>query len=157
MKRFVKRDRWILDFAAAMVFSIGMTVGSQTAGDWWDGGQTHWDLILKLMGIAIASYSAVFLVGMAVRKHALFVRSWIWMSMVGALVYTVVLTITAIPMWSQYYRRFEVSSGVSETHYVLSHLPGMLAYWVIWALSGAIFITIARSIISHIECSQRLD
>jgi hypothetical protein len=144
MKQFLKKDRWVLDFAAALVFAIGMSTGSQIVGDSWDGGQRHWDRILAITGIALASYTAVFLVGMAVRKQASFIRSWVWMSIVGALVSTVVLTITAIPMWLDYYRRFDVNAGASQTQYILSHLPGVLAYWVIWAISGAVFLVAVR-------------
>lgn len=115
MRHILHEDKWGLDFAAILVFAVGLTVGSQILGDRWDGGHTPWYITLRLSGVAIASYTAAFLVGMAVRKHALFVRSWVWMSIVGALAYSVVLTITAIPMWLEYYHRFDATSGLPSS------------------------------------------
>jgi len=151
MTHLLKHDRWILDFAAALFFVVGMTVGSQILGDSWDGGRTPWNITFRLSGIALASYTATFLVGMAVRKRASFVRSWVWMSIVGALVFTIVFTIIAIPTWLEAYRRFNSNSGVTQSEYLLGHLPGSLAICVIFAIFGATMLLVVRLIVGLIE------
>lgn len=150
MKHLLRQDRWILDFAAALIFAVGMTAGALILGDRWDGGQTHWNSILILSGIALASYTTAFLAGIAVRKHALFVRSWIWMSIVGAFVCTVGLTLAAMPMWLEYYRSFDADSGRTQERYIFDHLPGVLAICVIFAGLGAVFLVAVRFVVAYV-------
>jgi hypothetical protein len=151
MKQYLWRDRWFLDLAVSVIFAVALTTASQIFGDRWDGGQTPRSLILMLDALAVVSYTVVFFLGVILSKRSSSVRSWVWMSIVGALVYSVVMTINAIPAWLEYYYRFETTSGLSPTEYVLDHFPSMLGICGIFAALGALFLVSTRFIVGFIE------
>lgn len=151
MKRILSQDRWLLDLAASVVFAVALTTASQIMGDRWDGGHTPWSLILTLDALAVVSYAAVFLLGVALSKRSWSIRSWVWMSIAGAIVFFIALTLNAIPHWLEYYYRFETASGLSPAQYLLDLFPSMLGICGIFAILGAAFLIGVRLVVGIAE------
>lgn len=152
MKHVLSGDNWTLDSPAAMLFAIAMATEFQYTSD---SGETHFDRILSAVGIALLSYVAVFLLGMILGKFTVLPRSWIWLSIVGALVYTLVRVVAVIPHWLDHHQRFYTGSGVTKSQYLLGHLPGMLGFFVVWAASGAIFLIAMRLVFAVLRKTEK--
>src|SRR5699024_6854674 len=95
--------------------------------------------------IAVGSYAAAYLVSIAFRNRASWVRSWIWMSVAGALVFTVVLTLIGIRNWSDYSQRFP-DAAASLGGYQALFIAGVFLF-LFSALAGAIFLGTVRVIL----------
>jgi hypothetical protein len=144
MKNVLREDMWTLDFAAAAIFAMAMAAEFQILSD--DSGEEHLERILPAAGIALLSYTFAFLLGIAVRKRISFVRSWVWMSLVGAGIYTAVVVISAYPMWEEYERRFHPGSGLTLGRYLHNSFLPWLAYFLMWAIPMAAFLIVVRSV-----------
>lgn len=144
MRDFLRKDNWKLDGVAALVFSACMGAAFQVISD---SGEKHADRIVSAAGFALSAYILTFLIGIFVRKLIRFLPSWIWMAGFGALTFTVMVTINAMPIWLDYYHRFESNSGVSEQAYLLQEVPSLIGIVTIWAVAGATFLIAIRWVV----------
>lgn len=143
-------NRWGLDFAASVIFALGMAAGSQIFGD---SGERHLDRILFASGIASGSYATAYLVSIAIRRSLPSVRSWIWMAVGGALVFSSVMTIKGILMWSQSYQRFPEAMNLYSGGY-RALVAGVVFLFIVWAVAGAVFLLIVRLIIDFFAAQR---
>lgn len=153
MRHFLQQDRWTLDFAAAVVFAMGMAAEFQIIGD---SGEKRWGRILSAAGFALVMYTGAFLLGILLRKRIRSIPSWVWMSVVGGLIQALGILIRAIPNWLDHYRRFSESSGKPLSGEICKLLAYGLFYWIILAVSGAIFLVMARYAIAFLNTICRV-
>lgn len=152
MRDILRKDNWKLDGATALVFAACMGTAFQVISD---SGEKHADRILSAAGFALSAYVLAFLTGFLIRRFVRVVPSWMWMSGFGALTYAVILGISIIPTTLDYYHRFEESSGISESAYLLQKVPALLMIMAIWAVAGAMFLIMIRCLV-QMASSHRL-
>lgn len=152
MKHFLQQDKWTLDFAAAMVFAVGMAAEFQIIGD---SGEKRRDRILSAAGFALVMYTGAFLLGILLRKRIRSIPSWVWMSVVGGLIQAVGAIVSTIPNWLDHYRRFSESSGKPLSGEIGKLLAYSLVYWIILAVTGAIFLIMVRYVVAFIEVGRQ--
>jgi len=148
MANFMRSDRWNLDFVAIIVFAIIMATIFWVVGN---SGPKNWTRIVPAIGIALIAYSGTFVVGVLLRKRVRHLRSWVWISIGGALIHTSILLFTiAIPQWIDHYDKFFLASNVTKSDYLIGHIPLVSLYFVVWGTSGAVFLVITRFVVNLI-------
>ena len=153
IRQSFKEDMWYVDILTTLIFAAGL---SAIFGYLSDDVGSHPERILNSVGFALAIYFVASLLGFLISKRIQPIRSWIWMPVAGAFIYTVGITLTAIPIWLEYYRRFPGTSGLSpEEQAYRQFVPGGLLYvlvwFLIWAISGACCVIIGRGIVAFLD------
>lgn len=143
----MKRDRWTLDLAVMLIFGVVAAAWFQIVSD---DGAKHYDRILFAIGIAILAYLITFVMGLAIKRFS-FVRSWVWMAMVGALVYEIAFLIRTMPMWLDNYRVLHARSSISLGEYFRPFLPSLIGFYFFWMIPSALFLVAVRYAIAFIE------
>lgn len=142
MANVLRSDRWKLDFVAIIVFAISMAAIFWVVGN---SGPKNWIRIVPAIGIALFAYSGTFVVGLILRNRVPLVRSWVWISIGGALMHTLILLFTiAIPQWIDHFDEFFLDSEVTKSDYLIGHIPLVALYFVVWGTSGAVFLVLTR-------------
>jgi len=147
MKFVMKRDRWTLDLAVMLIFGVAAAAWFQIVSD---DGAKHYDRILFAIGIAILAYLITFVMGLAIKRFS-FVRSWVWMAMVGALVYEIAFLIRTMPIWLDNYRVLKARSGISFSEYFLPFLSSAVGFYFFWMIPGALFLVAVRYATAFLE------
>lgn len=140
MRHIMKDDRWALDSVAILVFAMGMAAAFELISG---SGEKHSGHILAMAG---GGTSWVLRGGLAWDSSSYIpaIRSWAWLSIAGAFIYTLIVVMRAIPDLLARYYRFHEASEVTKSQYLLNLVPSMMGYFALWAATGAIFIATVR-------------
>ncbi len=138
-----EKDQWRMDAVSSILFSLCMSAFIQHAAD---SGQNFPERIAWAMLFGLASYSAMFVLALLLKKRLTFIRSWVWMGVGGALAQALGSWITAIPGFLEYHGRFSPPEALSARNLVSEMLPGYVLVWMVWAVLGCICILIVRFI-----------
>lgn len=90
------------------------------------------DRILFQMLIAAVAYLATFVVALALRKKLKFIRSWIWMGLIGTLIYLVIGNLVHFyPSGWEYFKLTSETTSMAIRNAILTKSENILIAWLI--------------------------
>lgn len=130
-----KKDLWILDLIISLIFNV--FIGYFLFRDSMTG-ERDWIIILY----GTTAYFITFVLAFYLQKKSMWIRSWMWLGIVGALARSVLLQAIYFPKLLDYYQR--ISSNISIEEISFDILKTIAFNWIFFAIIGLIFIFTAR-------------
>ena len=144
MREFlIHKDFWILDLFSSVIFAICMSAFVQIGGD---SGELRLERILFAIAIGVFAYLMTFAVALSLRRKVVFIRSWVWMGILGVLVHIVLRHLAHFSsIWANY-QRSSPTVFLAAWNAVMGELPLITINWIFWMIFACLFIFLVRFI-----------
>lgn len=141
----LRKDLWALDFLAAVVFGLGVAYWIRTS--WRVIDEVTWDRILFEMLLALAGYSATFVVALCLRRKLKF-PSWVWMGLVGALAYLALRRVVYFyPKDWKYHKLTSETTSEAIRNALLDGTESVITLWLFLIPFACLFIFAMRFVV----------
>lgn len=106
VKFLFQRNLWILDFITSIFFVVCLGYIVNTDSDLGNpNSKTHWEKILY----EVSAYVITFVLAVILQKNIAWMRSWVWLGIIGALVRILMLEIIDFSFVSYSHKFLEVT------------------------------------------------
>jgi hypothetical protein len=152
----LKKDLWTLDLVSSVLFGLGFSYLQRTVGRIIN--EITLDRILFGMLLALVSYLATFVVALFLRKRLQFLRSWMWMGIVGTLVFLVISQLVYFyPRNWEYFKLTSDTTSMAVQNALLDTSVSTLIGWIILTPFACVCIFAMRFIAYFIAGRNQVE
>lgn len=141
MREFIlKKNLWTLDFITSIIFAIYFGYRINLIDD-SPAYYEQRDLI-----IGVLAYIITFVLALYLQKKIVWLPSWAWLSMFGALIRILFLTLLDLPQLVEYKLKYSPSFWTGTFDLISDLFIGITFNWISWAIAGLFCIFTVRII-----------
>ncbi len=128
-----KKNLWTLDLIISIGFSLfsGYILLRDSLT-----GEPNWEAILY----GTLAYIFTFTLAISLQRKISWLRSWIWLGIIGALIRIIFLQLIHFPKLLEYHQRYSPNILGAIKKISSDILIGTTFNWAFWAISGLTFI-----------------